>query len=44
MPGSSQNENAKMAATRLPSGPRLGGGTGREASAFGLPPPAGHCH
>ena len=37
MPGSSQNENAKMAATRLPRGPRLGGGTGREASALGVP-------
>ena len=36
MPNSSQNENAKIAATSLPNGPRLGGGTGREASATGV--------
>ena len=34
---SSQNAKAKSAATSFPKGPRLGGGTGREASALGLP-------
>ena len=37
MPSSSQNAKAKSAATSFPKGPRLGGGTGREASALGLP-------
>ncbi len=37
MPSSSQNAKASIAATSLPRGPRLGGGTGREASATGVP-------
>ena len=37
LPSSSQNAKAKRAATSLPRGPRLGGGTGREASATGVP-------
>ena len=36
MPSSSQNAKPKIAATRLPRGPRLGGGTGRR-SATGVP-------